>query len=345
MGQWRRAARWAALGLAAAGLTFVSLRYLLPFFAPFLIAFALAAALRRPARLLARTAGIAHRPAAGLLLCLFAAVVLAGAGYLAARLLVLGRLALGRLPALFAAQGQPLLDAAARRLAGFGKAVDAAALTSAFDAAVQRLAARLAEGMGRTLAALPGMMIPFIFTCVATVYFTLDCETLLAALTRRLGPRNAAALQCLWRQSLTILGRLARVYLVMFCLTFIQLTAGFYILGLAGAPALAALVAVVDILPVLGVGTVLLPWAAVCALSGQGKLAAGLAVLYLVIWVVRQLVEPRLVGKGLGLHPLVTLVCLYTGLRLFGLLGALALPCVATLVWQLYSQRSSGPSG
>ena len=83
---------WVGCGLAVCGLGWAALRWVLPFLLPFLVAFGLAFLLRRPVRFLARTAGIDRRPAAGLLLCLFAALVLGALGYLTARLLVLGAL-------------------------------------------------------------------------------------------------------------------------------------------------------------------------------------------------------------------------------------------------------------
>jgi predicted PurR-regulated permease PerM len=95
---------------------------------------------------------------------------------------------------------------------------------------------------------------------------------------------------------------------------------------------LAVLLAVVDFLPLLGTGIILLPWAAVSLLLGEVKLGIGLAVLYGVTSVVRQVLEPKLIGEGLGLHPLVSLAAMYGGLRLFGVWGMILAPLLAAAV-------------
>lgn len=330
---------WLGVGAAGAVLAWAAVRWVLPFLMPFLVAFALGFALRRPVRALARGAGIRRRPAAGLLLCLAAAVVLGGMGYLIARLLLLAKLALAQLPRWYTAWLEPMLAAAAQRLAvlrgPWGDFLSADAVPQAAAAMVQRLTDALAGAVAAALGALPRLLVPFVFSCIAAVYFTLDMDALLTALYRRLGEKNTAALRRIQKDTGNILKKLLRAYVLLGGLTFLELCAGLWLLGVPGAPGLALLIALVDILPVLGVGSVLLPWAAVSAVSGQSGLALGLTVLYAVIWVVRQLCEPRLVGRQLGLHPLASLFFLYAGLQLFGLAGALLLPAAATLVWQL----------
>lgn len=97
-------------------------------------------------------------------------------------------------------------------------------------------------------------------------------------------------------------------------ITFGELALGLLLLRVDLALVLSALIALVDALPVLGTGTVLVPWALVSLLGGNWKLALGLAVLYGVIWLVRSLLEPRLIGSRVGLPPLAALLSLYVGL-------------------------------
>ena len=100
---------------------------------------------------------------------------------------------------------------------------------------------------------------------------------------------------------------------------------------------IAAIIALLDILPVLGTGTVLIPWAVISLLGQNSGRALGLFVLYLLITGARSLLEPKLVGQQLGLPPLVSLVSVYAGLRLFGVLGAVLMPCLvlaARFRWQ-----------
>ena len=91
----------------------------------------------------------------------------------------------------------------------------------------------------------------------------------------------------------------------------------------------------VDALPVLGTGTVLLPWSLVCLLSGDGGRALGLLGLYAVAALLRSILEPKIVGKHLGLDPLATLIAMYCGYRLWGIAGMLLLPMLSAAAMQM----------
>ena len=109
-------------------------------------------------------------------------------------------------------------------------------------------------------------------------------------------------------------------------------TVGFWVLGISYAPGLAALVALVDAIPVLGTGTVLIPWSAICLLQGNTIRCVGLLCVYAAAAITRSVLEPRMVGKQLGLDPLMTLVALYIGYRLCGIPGLLLAPILASAV-------------
>lgn len=108
-------------------------------------------------------------------------------------------------------------------------------------------------------------------------------------------------------------------------------TVGFLLLQIPYAPLWAVLVALVDAVPLLGTGTVLIPWAVVEALQGRYFMTAGLVGLYAAAAVTRAVLEPRLVGRQLGLDPLVTLLALYTGYQVWGIWGMIAAPMLATV--------------
>ena len=116
---------------------------------------------------------------------------------------------------------------------------------------------------------------------------------------------------------------------VTFCLLF----AGFSLLRVGYPLLIALLVTLVDALPVLGTGSILIPWALVCFLEGSTARALGLLGLYATAALTRSVLEPKLVGSHLGLDPLVTLMAMYCGLRLWGLGGMLLLPMLAAAVF------------
>lgn len=126
--------------------------------------------------------------------------------------------------------------------------------------------------------------------------------------------------------------------------TFTILTLGFVLLRIAYAPLWALAVSFVDALPVLGTGTVLIPWALICFLREDGARAVGLLGIYAVISLTRSMLEPRLVGRHLGLDPLVTLMALYAGYKLWGIGGMILAPLLTVTVLQAIPGRRPGKS-
>lgn len=117
--------------------------------------------------------------------------------------------------------------------------------------------------------------------------------------------------------------------------TFGILTVGFLILGIPYGPLWAFVVALVDAFPVLGTGTVLIPWALICFLQGSQARAIGLLGVYAVVALTRSALEPKLVGKQLGMDPLATLFALYAGYKIWGLGGMIIAPILSVAVMQL----------
>lgn len=122
--------------------------------------------------------------------------------------------------------------------------------------------------------------------------------------------------------------------------TFLIVTAGLLLLKIRLAPLWALIIAVVDAVPLLGTGTVMLPWALVCLLQGDHVRAIGLLAIYTAAATTRSILEPRLVGKQMGIDPLLTLMALYLGYRLWGVLGMLLAPMVTATAIRLADLRT-----
>lgn len=125
-------------------------------------------------------------------------------------------------------------------------------------------------------------------------------------------------------------------------ITFLVLTAGFVALQIHHGPLWALLISFVDALPVLGTGMVLVPWSLVSFLQGESVRAIGLLGIYAAAALLRSVLEPRFVGKQLGLDPLVTLFSMYAGYRLFGFGGMILSPLAAVTVTQLFTTPKEG---
>ena len=121
--------------------------------------------------------------------------------------------------------------------------------------------------------------------------------------------------------------------------TWLLLTGGFFLLRIRYAPLWAAAVALVDTFPVLGTGTVLIPWALISLLQQNTARALGLVGIYLTVTLLRSALEPRLLGRHLGLDPLVTLMAMYAGYKIWGIGGMILAPLIAVTAVQIAPER------
>ena len=125
-----------------------------------------------------------------------------------------------------------------------------------------------------------------------------------------------------------------RSYLLIMLLTFTELSILFSIFGIEHAIVKAAGIAIFDVLPILGTGGIMIPWIVTSLVLGYTGLGLKLLLIYAIVTVVRNYVEPKIVGTQLGLHPVITLVSMFIGLRLFGFWGLFGLPVGISFLWK-----------
>ena len=125
-----------------------------------------------------------------------------------------------------------------------------------------------------------------------------------------------------------------RSYVIIMILTFTELSLLFTLFRIENAVLKAAVIAVLDIMPILGTGGIMIPWAIISLVLGYTKLGVQLLVIYAVVTVIRNYVEPKIVGTQLSLHPIITLIAMFIGLRLFGFWGLFGLPVGISFLWK-----------
>lgn len=178
----------------------------------------------------------------------------------------------------------------------------------------------------------PLYLISVIFTIVLSVFISVEYDGITAFIKRQL-PEKFNSTFSEARMFLTgTLWKMIKSYMIILFITFIELLAGLSILKVKYALPIAAIIAVLDIMPVVGTGGILIPWAIVELILKNYTLGIGLLVLYLAVTVIRNVIEPRIVGHQIGLHPIITITVMYAGLRLFGFFGLIVAPIIAILV-------------
>lgn len=189
--------------------------------------------------------------------------------------------------------------------------------------------------LGSAATGLPSVLLTLAFILLGTYFMSGEQSKISGFLAQCLGEKGTQLGRQLRAFLYESVGKWLRAQCILVCITFCELSVGFFLLKLPYAGLLALLIAFIDALPILGAGAVLLPWALFSFLLGQKGLALGLGLLYAVMLLVRSLLEPRIVGAQLGLDPFVTLLCIYFGFRIAGFAGMFILPVVVLTTFKL----------
>lgn len=336
--------------LIAAGV-YLFFHYLFSALLPFLIAYLIALCLQPMARALEKRAGISRK-----VTVLFAVVLIVAILILLCVLIV--RRITGELGALVTSIGDFLTrlredPAYANEIAvRISEKIPFVNARPAVENFLSDLDHRLIDLLGTLAEQLSGSVLPFLASLAAFLpnallsvlvvllsayYLAIDFRRFHSVILSLFPAPAAKRLQSLKRVLGEVGSSFFRAYGLIMLVTFSELFSALLLLGYRYAFLIALATAVIDILPVLGTGTVLLPWAAFLLLSGNTGDGVGLLVIYGVMTVVRQVIEPRIVGRYIGLPPLAALASMYLGLQLIGFWGLFLFPVAALLLWRLLS--------
>ncbi|MTV47832.1 sporulation integral membrane protein YtvI [Heliobacillus mobilis] len=187
-----------------------------------------------------------------------------------------------------------------------------------------------------TITSLPSFFTILIFTLVASFFFSRDKRAILDLLYGVLPDARASqARQIIMELGEAFIG-FVRAQVILVSITGLLTIIGLYFLGNEYAFTVGILTGLMDLLPILGPGLVFLPWIIWELITGQYTLAANLSILYGVLVLNRQFIEPKIVADSIGLHPLATLTALYVGLKAFGVIGAIIGPTIVLLLISMY---------
>ena len=185
---------------------------------------------------------------------------------------------------------------------------------------------------------IPMIAVGVLVCVVSCCFMTTDYRTLRDMILSQLSQKRQSAVIRTKQVTFSTLGKMGKAYSIILFVTFMEMLLGLSFLKLIHVYnsgyifAIAFITAVVDIIPVLGTGTILIPWALWSLFTGDVGLGIGLLVVYAIISVIRQVIEPKLVASQLGLPPFVTIMAMYIGSQLFGFIGLFLLPITVMLL-------------
>ena len=340
-------------------LFYVALKYFINLIMPFFIAVILAALSRPLAKLLAsptkkvrtdegsemvipRSVRITEKFAAIISVFILFIVIFGIITLIGIRLVDRGVEIVEKVPSIYYDSVAPALESLLERAENWASRIDdsvlemvesaAANIVGTIGSKVTELSGKLILAISSIASKLPKFLLNTVICLIATVFIAIDFESI-AAFFRINLPNRTLTVVTEFKDSLVdIVWQFIKSYFLIFLITTVEITLGFLIIGQPKPLLLGVIIAVFDAFPIVGSGMILLPFSIITLASGMIGRGIGLLIVYLVVVIVRQVIEPKIVGKRVGLKPIVTLVCMYIGTKLFGGIGLFAIPIIAAII-------------
>ncbi len=194
------------------------------------------------------------------------------------------------------------------------------------------------------ITSIPSVLVSVLITIIATFFISADYEHIGKWCIAQFPERTQHSIIEIKTYITTILLKYIRSYALILLITFTELFVSLSVadlifptlIGSIGKCALiSCLIAIFDILPIVGTGTILIPWGIISLIQGQYGIGICLLVIYVMITVIRQVIEPKIVGKQVGLHPVATLMAMVSGTAMFGIIGLFGFPIALALLTDL----------
>lgn len=209
-------------------------------------------------------------------------------------------------------------------------------LSSYMSDAIAAIGAPTVEAAGSMARNIPNVFVMVVVTIMSAYFFIADREKIVGNVRAFMPKSVMRHFDNIYAQIKKMIGGYFAAQFKIMGVVALILFIGFLILRVRYAILFAVLIAILDFLPFFGTGTALLPWAVVELLAGDYAMAVGLVIVYLVSQVVRQVIQPKIVGDSMGLDPLSTLFFMYIGFKVKGIAGMILAVPVGVIFIELY---------
>ncbi|MBI4856754.1 MAG: sporulation integral membrane protein YtvI [Acetobacterium woodii] len=331
--------------LLVVAIVYLIFKYAISLLSPFILAFLIAYVLKGPAKAISRWTKLPNKLVSFILVLVF----YGGAGILIAlvgvKLISILSNTFTALPEIYEYQLRPFLLTTFDGIEQTVFLIDPA-LVDVLNTASEQLVNYLGDNvtsisltfvsfLSDFATSLPGFLIKVLLMVIATFFMAVDYEVLSSFVLRQFSEKTNEIIQTIKNYIVNTLFVVIRSYALIMSITFVELSVGLSIVGIDNPILIAFFIAIFDILPVLGTGGVMIPWTIMTLIQGDYQTALGLLMVYVFVTIIRNIIEPKIVGGQLGLHPVVTLISMFLGANLLGVLGLFGFPIALSLLKHL----------
>ena len=326
-------------------ISFGAIRYGLVWMLPFVLGFIVAFCLKPFIRLLNQKLKLKRKPAAALAVLLFYCTIGVLLAVVIVNLFIWVRDLFAMLPSFYVKTLEPAIYDLFGWVEGLFTSLDpqmastiqevASSFAKSLGSLVTSASTMVVGAVSGALTGVPGALLAVAFTIISSFFFAMDYDAIIAFVMRQFSPKKQEIILDAKNYMTSTLFKFLKAYSILMAITFAELALGLTILRVPNSFGIALLISIMDALPALGTGSILIPWLVIELIKGNVGMAIGLGIIYGIITVVRNILEPKIVGEQVGLHPLLMLICMFLGVRLFGFLGLFILPILVIIIKNL----------
>lgn len=328
-----------------AAIIFICLRFVIPYTLPFIIGFFIAFLLKPITAFITKKTPF-RRKAVSIVVIAFFYILLSSIvlTILAIIFTQMGRL-VNKLPQLYSEGLEPVLaginnfiydvlkghtPTAAGQLGEFFDLV-----STTLKNAIRDISSSAVVWITHAIKGLPMFVTTLLFTIISSIMISVDYSRISSFILKQFTPKYRNMILDAKSFMINSLFKMLKAYIIIMAITMTELTIGLWLLDVDLALAIGAIIAMLDVLPLIGTGGILIPWSIIELTKQNYYLGFGLLILFFLVSVIRNIIEPKIVGNQIGLHPVVTLAAMYLGLKIFGFIGLLLAPLAALLIQYL----------
>lgn len=327
---------------------FVTIKFVIPFMLPFIIGFSIALILKPLTKTLSKKTSISHKICGAFVIILAYSMLTTSIWFICLKIVSTIQSFATNNQGIFVNKIMPTIK---NLSSNFGNFCDSIAPNLGFK--TEEILEKIASSMDKTIAdtsklliiyiaklgaTIPNFLINLTFAITSSIYISTDYLNIAQYVNNIIPQKFQKLIKTTKKCASTYIIKYMKSYLILMLISFTCLSIGFLITKIDNPIGIAAITSICEFIPLFGASIIIVPWILTLILLKNFSLAIKIGIISAIVCLLRGFLEPRILGKQIGLHPLVTLLSFYTGMKLFGFLGLILLPTIAQIGFSIYKE-------